>query len=71
MTESRGPSAQVGLCATCAHARNVPAPRATYWRCALAATDPRFVKYPRLPVIECDGYTPGEPVGGKTGEASE
>jgi hypothetical protein len=24
--------------------------------CALAAEDPRFPKYPRLPVIRCAGY---------------
>jgi hypothetical protein len=25
--------------------------------CRLAATDPRFAKYPRLPVVTCDGYS--------------
>jgi hypothetical protein len=24
--------------------------------CQLAETDPRFAKYPRLPVIRCAGY---------------
>jgi len=55
------PEAVVGLCLTCRHSRRVPAPRATYWLCELAASDPRFVKYPRLPVRECGGYEPAEP----------
>ena len=29
--------------------------------CGLAATDPRFARYPRLPVHECAGYEPVEP----------
>jgi hypothetical protein len=27
-------------------------------RCELAKTDPRFPKYPRVPVISCDGFAP-------------
>ena len=52
----REPEARVGLCFTCRHARRVPTPRAVYWLCELAATDPRFEKYPRLPVRACPGY---------------
>ena len=52
----RRPKEPVGLCATCRHARRVPATHATYWLCRLAASDPRFEKYPRLPVLRCDGY---------------
>ena len=48
----------MGLCLTCRHARRVPTLRATYWLCELAATDPRFEKYPRLPVLACPGYEP-------------
>jgi hypothetical protein len=51
----------VGLCAHCEHARIVRTPRSTFWMCRLSATDPRFDKYPRLPVLECDGYSPGAP----------
>ena len=53
--------AAVGLCWRCRHARRVPTPRANYWLCGRAATDPRFEKYPRLPVLACPGYEPGEP----------
>jgi hypothetical protein len=59
----------VGLCATCRHARTVPSRRTVYWLCRLAATDPRFERYPRLPVTRCDGYEPGAPAEGEEGEA--
>ena len=58
--EAGGGETEVGLCATCRHARRVPTPRATYWLCGRAATDPRFEKYPRLPVLSCPGYEPRE-----------
>jgi len=28
----------------------------TFVLCGLSATDPRFPKYPRLPVLTCSGY---------------
>jgi hypothetical protein len=49
---------EVGLCLTCRHARIVPTPRQSYWLCELSFTDARFAKYPRLPVLACDGYEP-------------
>lgn len=46
-----------GLCATCAHARAVASARgSTFWRCGLSERDPRFPKYPRLPVLACAGF---------------
>jgi len=46
-----------GLCATCAHARPVTSARgSTFWRCGLHERDPRFAKYPRLPVLRCEGF---------------
>ncbi len=32
--------------------------------CLLSKTDPRFPKYPRLPVLRCEGYSK------RTGESS-
>jgi hypothetical protein len=29
----------------------------TFWLCGLSATDPRFAKYPRLPVARCAGFS--------------
>jgi hypothetical protein len=50
-------SKTVGLCATCVHARTIHSDRgAIFWLCELSATDPRFPKYPRLPVLACAGY---------------
>jgi len=48
--------ARVGLCFGCRHARIVSTPRSVFWLCELAASDPRFEKYPRLPVLACDGF---------------
>jgi hypothetical protein len=55
------PSAEqaVGLCATCVHAQIVTSARGSrFYLCRLSATDPRFPKYPRLPVLTCAGFTP-------------
>ena len=52
---------RIGLCLRCAHARRVETPRALYWRCELSASDPRFERYPRLPVRACEGYEPTSP----------
>jgi len=52
-------SARVGLCFRCMHARIVRTPRSVFWRCALAESDPRFERYPRLPVVACIGFAPG------------
>ena len=53
--------AKVGLCSGCRHARVVRTPRSRFWLCRLAAVDPRFDRYPRLPVIRCIGFEPGTP----------
>jgi GrpB-like predicted nucleotidyltransferase (UPF0157 family) len=46
-----------GLCADCVHARRIASARGSvFFLCELSATDPRFPKYPRLPVISCSGY---------------
>jgi hypothetical protein len=48
---------KVGLCADCQHARRIESDRgAVYFLCERALTDPRFQKYPRLPVLTCEGY---------------
>jgi hypothetical protein len=48
-----------GLCANCGHARVIESARGSkFVLCGLAATDARFPKYPRLPVLQCVGYSP-------------
>ena len=63
-----GPGARrpdVGLCAACRHARMQETARGSrFWRCLRADTDPRFERYPRLPVRECAGYEDGCASGG-------
>jgi hypothetical protein len=48
---------RVGLCATCNWVRIVTNRRkSVFYRCLRADTDPRFVRYPPLPVLSCVGY---------------
>jgi hypothetical protein len=53
-------SEDVGLCAGCRHARVVETPRSRFWMCGRAASEPRFARYPRLPVLACEGCEPPE-----------
>lgn len=47
----------LGLCDDCGHARLIKSDRAsTFLQCQLSFTDQRFEKYPRFPVLNCDGY---------------
>jgi hypothetical protein len=56
-----------GLCETCAHAKVIVSDRgSTFYTCLRSKTDPRFPRYPRLPVVACIGYderscTPSSP----------
>ncbi len=46
-----------GLCNACAHQRLVPNTRgSTFSLCERSKTDPRFPKYPRIPVAACPGF---------------
>ena len=46
-----------GLCASCTHARRVENDRGSVFvRCAYAAVDRAFAKYPRLPVVACAAW---------------
>jgi hypothetical protein len=46
-----------GLCLDCIHARRLESSRGSVFiLCNLSLTDARFVKYPSLPVLSCDGY---------------
>lgn len=56
-----GLGAPAGLCADCRFALlNRTRRGTTYLRCGLAAEDPRFPKYPRLPVQRCSGFQPSD-----------
>lgn len=49
-------AAPPGLCATCEHLRVLASRRSVFVRCGLAEKDPRFPRYPPLPVVACAGY---------------
>lgn len=59
-----GDQAAAGLCGTCVHCRIVQAARSSFFLCGLSFADPRFLKYPPLPVIRCLGYAAKEIPGG-------
>ncbi|HXC46537.1 MAG TPA: hypothetical protein VNU24_08025 [Solirubrobacteraceae bacterium] len=47
----------VGLCDTCKYRRLVPNTRGSVFSlCLLSRSDSAYPRYPRLPVLECDGY---------------
>ncbi len=53
--------ASVGLCTSCKHVRRISSERGSvFFLCRLSAVDPRFPKYPRLPVLSCSGYQEDE-----------
>jgi hypothetical protein len=50
-----------GLCAACRHARSIVSSGAkTFYQCLRAELEPAYPKWPRLPVLSCPGYEPGE-----------
>ncbi len=46
-----------GLCDTCLHQKLIRNTRgSSFSMCERAKTEPRYPKYPRVPVAECAGY---------------
>lgn len=46
-----------GLCDRCEHCKRVDSARGSVFRlCLLHEHDPRFPKYPPLPVLRCPGF---------------
>ena len=51
-----------GLCADCRFARITTSDRGSvFYQCGKFFEDPRFPKYPRLPIRACEGYEPDAP----------
>ncbi len=50
-----------GLCEGCSHRRIVTTPRSAFLLCERSKNDPAYPRYPRLPVLVCPGFEPGEP----------
>lgn len=57
MPSNSSENEQVGLCIFCRHMQLVRTDRGSvFYQCLRSATDRRYPKYPRLPVLECPGY---------------
>lgn len=55
-------SSGAGLCGICRHARRIESAKGSvFLLCRLSSSDPRFARYPRLPVFACEGFAPDEP----------
>jgi hypothetical protein len=53
---------EAGLCEICTHARPIRSARGgRFLLCGLAAVDPRFRRYPPLPVLACPGFAQRAP----------
>lgn len=52
-----------GLCGSCAECRVVPTGRSTFYLCERSRRDPRYRRYPVIPVRHCAGHVDaGTPV---------
>jgi hypothetical protein len=59
-----------GLCADCINVKVMRSDReSVFYLCRLSFTDPRFQKYPALPVLSCDGYIQNPPVDSGGGDS--
>lgn len=61
MRDQDDPSSKVevkaGLCDTCRHQRVVSNTRgSSFSLCERSKVDPRYPKYPRIPVVSCPGH---------------
>ncbi|HEU0019020.1 MAG TPA: hypothetical protein VFQ14_01885 [Thermoleophilaceae bacterium] len=53
-----------GLCDSCRHQRVVRNTRGSVFSlCERSKSDPRYPKYPRVPVLECAGFEPRDEEG--------
>ena len=52
-------SPPAGLCESCANVKIVETRKGSrFYLCTLSEVDPRFPKYPGIPVLRCVGYVP-------------
>jgi hypothetical protein len=61
---NRREAERVGLCLTCQFSRVIVNDRGTrFYFCERSKTDPRFPRYPALPIVTCAGYVPAPDTG--------
>ena len=54
-------SPPAGLCESCANVKIVETRKGSrFYLCTLSEVDPRFPKYPGIPVLRCAGYVRAE-----------
>lgn len=59
MDAPRSYTPPAGLCETCRNVKVVETRKGSrFYLCTLSDVDPRFPKYPRIPVLQCIGYAP-------------
>jgi hypothetical protein len=58
---SERPEKPRGLCEGCRWAHAVRTPRSLFWLCGRSREDSRYERYPRLPVVRCEGFEPLPP----------
>jgi hypothetical protein len=47
------------LCEICRHVKEIVSPKGSrFLLCQLSQQDSRYPKYPRQPVVKCEGYRP-------------
>ncbi|HEV2417559.1 MAG TPA: hypothetical protein VGX94_07130 [Terriglobia bacterium] len=52
-----GHASPAGLCGACCHVRVVRSDRGSvFYQCRRSLTDPTYPAYPRIPVLQCEGY---------------
>ena len=57
---------RTGLCDSCIHQKVIRNTRgSSFSMCERSKTDPRYPKYPRVPVLECRGYEKRASAGGE------
>jgi hypothetical protein len=67
MNDSHGGGQGAGLCGRCANVKIIENSRGSrFYLCRLSATDDRFPKYPRLPVLRCIGFAAADGAEGET-----
>ena len=50
-----------GLCGACQHIQVIRSDRGSeFYLCRLSFTDPRFRRYPQIPVRTCAGFAPAD-----------
>jgi hypothetical protein len=59
---SEHPDTAIGLCDACRHVRLLRSARGSVFvLCQLPPPRPDWPKYPRLPVLRCEGFEPQSP----------